>query len=220
MHTLLLGVVGSQAYGLAHSGSDIDRLGVFAYDTDDILGLYPAQESIVRHNPDVTLQEAKKFVHLCLKMNPTVTELLWLNQYEEMHALGGELIEIRKAFLSRSYVRNAYFGYASAQMRRITRSVANAEHYPRLEKHARHLMRLLIQGYNLYTTGELTVLLDAGQQHTCRTFAEEIGTNAELGSAVLNEYATMFTDARTPLPEKADVQTVNDWLLSVRKAFA
>ncbi|GAA1913626.1 hypothetical protein GCM10009753_52280 [Streptantibioticus ferralitis] len=34
MHVLLSGTVGSTAYGLAHKGSDIDRLGVFAAPTE------------------------------------------------------------------------------------------------------------------------------------------------------------------------------------------
>ncbi len=41
---LLSGIVGSTAYGLAGPGSDVDRLGMFAAPTLDLLRLDPPRE--------------------------------------------------------------------------------------------------------------------------------------------------------------------------------
>src|SRR5262249_53904583 len=85
-HVLLRGIVGSTAYGLAGPHSDVDRLAVYAAPTRAFHGLrlpIDRQASIVVHEPDdLTLHEARKFCLLALSANPTVTELLWLSDYE------------------------------------------------------------------------------------------------------------------------------------------
>ncbi len=53
MHVLLSGIVGSTAYGLAHAGSDIDRLGMFAAPTEQLHGLHRSAESHVTEKKDV-----------------------------------------------------------------------------------------------------------------------------------------------------------------------
>lgn len=116
-NVLLSGIVGSTAYGLDTEDSDVDRLGVFAARTERLLGLHPVQESIVSVKPDATYHEAGKFAALALKVNPTITELMWLPRdlYETRTGLGDALIAIRSSFLSRRAVRNAYLGYATQQ---------------------------------------------------------------------------------------------------------
>ena len=110
MHVLLSGIVGSTAYGLNRPGSDVDRLGVFAWDTVQLFNLNQVGESLVTTSPDVTLHEARKAARLMLKSNPTVLELLYLDQWETATALGEELIAIRDAFPTASLVRDAYCG--------------------------------------------------------------------------------------------------------------
>ena len=111
-NTLLLGLVGSAAYGLAAAESDVDRLGVFAAPTAAFHGLRPPLDraaTVVRHDPDQTVHEARKLATLCLNSDPTVTELLWLPDelYEVRTELGAELVGIRCAFASAPRVRDA-----------------------------------------------------------------------------------------------------------------
>ena len=76
---LLEGIVGSTAYGLAHAGSDVDRLGVFAAPAVAFHGLHPPLDkraTVVHHDPDRTLHEARKYCMLALSGNPTATELI------------------------------------------------------------------------------------------------------------------------------------------------
>jgi len=59
VQVLLSGVVGATAHGLAHAGSDLDRLGVHAVPTVELLGLHrPRTDSPVTTRPDRTLYEA------------------------------------------------------------------------------------------------------------------------------------------------------------------
>ena len=147
---LLAGVVGSTAYGLAHAGSDTDRLGVFAAPTETFHDLTFPRESHVTTHPDATYHEARKFCRLVLGCNPTVTELLWLpgDLYEVTTPSGAELVAMRSGFLSARGVRNAYLGYATQQFRKLeTRGDGSfsADTRKRTAKHARHLWRLVQQ---------------------------------------------------------------------------
>ncbi|GAA3974538.1 hypothetical protein GCM10023085_66320 [Actinomadura viridis] len=223
-NVLLSGVVGSNAYGLATAESDVDRLGMFAAPTVLFHGLRPPtgkQATKVSTAPDVTWHEAGKYAALCLGVNPTVTELLWLEEYETRTELGERLIGIRRAFLSAGRVRDAYFGYAVSQFRRLENrgdGSFSADTRKRTSKHARHLARLVHQGLELYRTGTLTVRLADPQWY--RDFGERVAAgDLEVAKGVLAKAESDFDAARTPLPERPDEDVVEAWLLAVRAAF-
>ncbi|MFB4318371.1 DNA polymerase beta superfamily protein [Actinomadura sp. 21ATH] len=221
---LLAGVVGSTAYGLATPESDVDRLAVFAAPTVLFHGLRPPtgkQATRVRTDPDVTEHEAGKFAGLCLGVNPTVTELLWLEEYEVRTELGERLVGIREAFLSAGRVRDAYYGYAVSQFRRLEGrgdGSFSADTRKRTAKHARHLARLIHQGLGLYRTGTLRVRLDDPQWY--RDFGERVAQGElDEARAVLAKAEADFDATRTPLPERPDEAAVEEWLHAVRREF-
>ncbi|MFG3261396.1 nucleotidyltransferase domain-containing protein [Streptomyces bobili] len=219
---LLSGVVGSTAYGLAHAGSDVDRLGLFAAPTEELHGLHPPQESHVSTAPDRTLHEAAKWCRLALGGNPTVTELVWLPDelYEVRTSLGDELIDIRTTFLSARRVRDAYLGYATQQFRRLLGrgdGSFSADTRKRTAKHARHLKRLCGQGYELYTTGKLTIRVD--DPESFHRFGEQVADDPETALPLLRRYETAFEGARSVLPEQPDERAADAWLRKVRRNF-
>lgn len=159
IRTILRGVVGSKAYGLDHADSDTDRMEVFAAPALDIAGLdwHSSKDSQAIQGPegdDFSAHEVGKFVRLALKSNPTVSELLWLDEYEVVDESGDRLIEARKLFLSVNGVRSAYLGYANAQFTKFSASVLYGSGIPK-RKHARHCLRLLRQGLGILQTGEI-----------------------------------------------------------------
>jgi predicted nucleotidyltransferase len=217
---LLQGIVGSSAYGLATEHSDIDHLGIFAAPTRAILGLDPPHPSRVTNDPDTTMHEAAKYVRLALKCNPTVMELLWLpdDLYEVRTKHGDRLIRIREAFLSGGYVRNAYFGYAVQQFM-LLRKRANGTFGPdlakRTEKHARHMYRLMHQGLQLWTEGQLTIRLK--DPEAARAFGKRVADgDIEHARDTLDNFRTLFDGQRCELPEAPDHQVAEEWLLQVR----
>lgn len=217
---LLYGIVGSTAYGLATDTSDVDRIGIFAAPTVQLHGLHPPSESQVRTDPDITLHEAGKFARLALKANPTVSELLWLTDYEHCCEPGAELIAIREAFLSARAVRSAYLGYAHQQLTKLINrgdGSFSADTRKRSLKHARHLMRLVEQGEQLYTTGQLTVRVADPQR--VRESAEFMMANPAAGKVLLWEAEGRMTAARTPLPDRPDEERVEQWLRAVRARY-
>ena len=220
MHVLLSGIVGSTAYGLHHSGSDIDRLGIFAAPTTAFHGLHSPRESHVTTNPDVTYHEARKAVKLILGGNPTVSEILWLDSYEVRTPLGDELIGIRGGLLGAGQVRAAYLGYATQQFRRLlTRGDGSfsADTRKRTAKHARHLMRLCHQGYDLYATGRLNLRVDDPDAY--RRFGEEVAANPDAAVPLLSRFEDAFHTTRSVLPDQPDEAAAQAWLLRVRAAF-
>lgn len=221
MNILLRGVVGSTAYGLAGPDSDVDRLGLFAYDTIDLLGLNEPQASIVSHEPDITLHEAAKYAKLAMACNPTVLELMWLEDYEVVNPLGAELIDIRSAFLSRKRVRDAYLGYATQQFRRLEMrqdGSFSADTRKRTAKHARHLMRLCHQGLVLYATGRLVIKLEDPEGF--RRFGDDVADgDTALGAAMLRSYEERFNAMTSVLPDEPQKNPVEAWLKQVRRHY-
>lgn len=222
MHVLLSGVVGSTAYGLAGPESDVDRLGVYAAPTVEFHGLRPPlgkAATVVLHEPgDATFHEAGKMAALCLGGNPTVTELLWLDEYETATELGRELVAIRTAFLSAKRTRDAYFGYATSQLHRLLDTGQfQSKMRKRVEKHARHLCRLLDQGFELYSTGHLTIRVADPDRYM--DFGRRVAEDAQAARDALVDAERQFDSARSPLPERPDKATVERWLLRVRAQY-
>lgn len=220
-NVLLAGVVGSTAYGLAGPDSDVDRLGVFATPTVSLHGLTPPDESIVSSKPDATFHEARKYCTLALGGNPTVSELMWLDSHEVSSPLGEELVGIRSTFLSAKRTRDAYLGYATQQFRKLEArgdGSFSADTRKRTAKHARHLMRLCAQGYELYATGSLRIRLEDPQRFL--DFGERVaGGDIDHARSVMNGYEAAFDEKPSVLPDEPDKAVVEDWLLRVRAAY-
>jgi uncharacterized protein len=225
MNVLLSGVVGSTAYGLAHAGSDIDTLGVFAAPTLELHGLTAPRESVVSTHPDQTFHEARKAVKLVMGSNPTVTELLWLDTYQVCTPLGDELVGLRERLRSARGVRAAYLGYAAQQLRKLRARGAKGVDGPaaadaaadgaRQAKHARHLVRILRQAEELHTTGRLTVRLADPEE--VRRLGEQIAQRPEAAEPLLAR-AEEALDRPGRLPAEPDAAAADSWLRRVRAA--
>jgi uncharacterized protein len=213
---LLKGVVGSQAFGLANVNSDFDYQGVFVVPTEQFLGLETRfQESVSFKNPDTTYHEVGKFCRLALGCNPTVLDLLWLDQYNVRTELGTELINLRNNCLSAPRIRGAYFGYASDQLGKLLKD-------PRAEKrakNARHFARLLHQGYQLYSTGTYSVRLEDPEWYLDFGTQVGYGLNVSAANDLLSNYEDAFNSGVSVLPETPNKEPINNWLLKVRNEF-
>lgn len=223
MKILLEGIVGSTAYGLATPTSDVDKLGIMQLPAEHFLGLSSPTEgslSKVSTEPDVTHHDVGKFCRLALGCNPTVTELLWLPRelYTELSATGIELIWKRDTFLSAKRVQDSYMGYAIAQFKRLSeRGDFSSDLKKRTEKHARHLLRLMHQGYTLYTTGELPIVLEDPERY--HEFGRMVAENPDHARQTIETYKQMFATADTVLPFAPDTEGINQWLINLRKTY-
>lgn len=224
-HTLLKGLVGSKAYGLATPASDDDYLSVYAVPTEQTWTLDGFKETVVEKGPDHTGHEVIKFAKLALSCNPTAMELMWLPQenYVIYSELGQHLIDIRHAFLCREKIHASYLGYAKSQLLRMDRQRRKDEDDEetvdrRIAKNARHMARLLLQLADLEARGTLRINLGPNVD-----YVRELGQLAVEGNRQLlwelleNTEELCKRDAKhSMLPLEQNQTLVDYWLTEVR----
>jgi uncharacterized protein len=206
-------VTGSRAYGLDEEESDTDVRGVFVAPPDLLWSLQGAPEYLEKGQMEEAHWEVRKFCILALKANPNVLECLFSPIVLASTPAGDELLTLRDAFLSR-FVHQTFNGYVMSQFKKLERDLRVAGE-PKW-KHVMHLIRLLLSGITLLSTGTMEVrVLD----HRDRLLDIRRGQVAweEVEDWRLKLHG-QFDAALTasPLPEMPDYQRVNQFLLDVR----
>lgn len=212
--TILQAVTGSHAYGLNHAASDIDKMSIFVAPTVEVAGLHWASkhESFSDAGPtgdDNTGHEIGKYLRLVLKSNPTLIELMFMNDYEILDETGQGLVALRDKILYTEGVRNAYYGYAKAQVERVKREYPN--HKPKM---ARHAIRIAHQGVELLTTGTTNVKVTNPEwyfQFNDLDFASQ--------SHIMDIWVEKLDTVKSTLPDKPDVRAVAEFLKDVRRSY-
>lgn len=218
---VLEGITGSTAYGLATEGSDVDIKGVYLLPTRTVLSIgFDPQHTTKDHvDPDWVYHEVGKFMKLVISGNPTVTELLYLDEYTILTPIGQLLIDNRAAFLSTKAVSNAYRGYAFSQAKRLNnRTEQGLDGYDsslknRFAKHTRHCFRLLMQARQLLETGTLDVKVTSEQREYLFAMGEKTADE------VVEEFMrqdTEFDSIVSVLPDEPDMETLNNILYEIR----
>lgn len=221
---VLEGVTGSKAYGLDTEKSDTDIKGVYLLPTSKILEIGFNQDKTTKDHvdPDWVYHEVGKFMKLVMSGNPTVTELLYLNEYTELSRVGVYLIENRSAFLSTPAVMNAYRGYAFSQAKKLNnRTEQGLDGYDsalknRFAKHTRHCFRLLMQARQLLETGTLDVRVNPEQREYLFAMGEKSA------SEVVDEFMrqdAQFESIKSVLPDEPDYKTLNKLLYDIRMTY-
>jgi len=117
-------IIGSQAYGLADSASDIDRRGIYLPPADLHWSLYGVPEQLECHETQEAYWEIQKFLVLAAKANPNVLECLYSPLVEKATPLAQELLGMREIFLSR-LVYQTYNGYVISQFKKMQADIRN-----------------------------------------------------------------------------------------------
>jgi uncharacterized protein len=207
---VLEAVVGSRVFGLSTENSDTDRRGIFLAPSEEFFGLDDVQETADNPYTDEVLHELGRFVRQALKANPGMIDLLWLPEYEICTEVGLGLINLRQALLGAARVRSSYLGSADSLLHDVQRGG------PRTAKTARHLARLLITGYGLWYSGELTVQLPDPE------FVHDFGERVALGDVeraeqMVAQYQELFAETPTALADQPDRERVDAWLKETRR---
>jgi predicted nucleotidyltransferase len=213
-HTVYRCVVGSRAYGLAGSGSDTDRRGVFQAPTPLFWGLDKPPTHADGPLPEQFSWELERCCVLALAGNPTVLECLWSPIAEEVTPVGEKLLALRPAFLSRR-VAKTYGDYASDQLSKLQGVLARGGSIR--WKQAMHMLRLLMAGIHVLRTG--SVLVDVGSS---RADLLAVKAGSVPWAEVVQRSAALRADlaealAGTSLPEDPDRGRVEAFLVSARR---
>lgn len=209
---ILQSITGSRAYGLHHEKSDTDRMGLYISPTVEVAGLNwsASKESWSDAGPtgdDTTYHELGKFLRLALKSNPTLIELLFMDEYEILTEEGQKLIDIRDAVLYTDGIRNAYYGYAVAQYERVLREYP--DHKPKM---ARHCLRITNQAVELLTTGSCSPKVADPDLY----FSLD-GMPFDKMSLLLGQTISKINTAESKLPDAPDRTRVASYLEDVRR---
>jgi predicted nucleotidyltransferase len=187
---------------------------IFVAPTVEVAGLHwsSKNESFSDAGPtgdDTTGHEIGKYLRLVLKSNPTLIELLFMNDYEVLDETGQGLVALRDKILYTEGVRNAYYGYAKAQVDRVKREYPN--HKPKM---ARHAIRITYQGLELLTTGTTNVKVTNPDWYF--QFNELPFENQ---SNIMDNWLANLNEAKSVLPDKPDVRAVAEFLKDVRRSY-
>ncbi|XVV06163.1 nucleotidyltransferase domain-containing protein [Actinosynnema sp. CA-248983] len=198
-------VVGSRAYGLATSSSDVDRRGVFVAPTRDFWRFDKPPTSCAGPRAEELNWEVERFCALALQANPTVLEVFASPHVEHATTVGRELRDLLPHVLS----RRAVDSFERATTAQFARAVDRLKW-----KQMMHVVRQLLVCRDLVRTGVLS--LDAGP-HRDRLLAIRRG-EVLLGDveAQVARLRDDIASAPSPLPAEPDRDAVEAWLVSVR----
>lgn len=208
-------IVGSRAYGLSHKESDTDQRGFYLPPAQLHWSLFGVPEQLEDKESDTCFWEIQKFLHLAMKANPNILECLYTPLVLEINEIGTRLLEIRDAFLSK-LAYQTYSGYVLSQFKLMERRRRTKPDY-RNNKHAMHLIRLLLSGIGLFRNGFLSVAVDEYRNSLLAIRADE--WSDERIEAWRSQLLAEFEHAHqtTKLPERPDYDRVNAFLIEARR---
>lgn len=207
-------VIGSQAYGLAGEGSDIDRRGIYLPPAELHWSLYGTPEQLERDETQEAYWELQKFLILALKANPNVLESLYTPIVELVTPLAEELLEIRSIFLSR-LVYQTFNGYVMSQFKKMQADLRNHGHVK--WKHVMHLIRLLITGIDVLRTETVPVRVEKHRDELLAIRGGQLPwEDVERWRLSLHrEFDAAFETTR--LPMRPDYERANAFLIHARR---
>ncbi len=209
-------VIGSRAYGLDDDASDTDRRGIFLPPADLHWSLYGVPAQIEDDLTRDTYWELQKFLVLALKANPNVLECLVTPIVEHATPLALELRAMQDAFLSK-LIYQTYNGYVLSQFKKLEQDLRTKGAIK--QKHAMHLIRLLLAGTTALREGVIPVRVAEQRDRLLAIKRGELPWE-EVNSWRLelhHQFDAAFTATR--LPERPDYDRVNAFLLRARRSM-
>jgi len=210
-------IVGSQAYGLAHGESDIDRRGFYLPPADLHWSLFGVPEQLERPENEECYWELQKFIQLALRANPNILECLYTPLVETVTPLAQQLLDQRDIFLTR-LVFQTYNGYVISQFKRLEQDLH--AHGEIRWKHAMHLIRLLLSGIQILREGFVVLSVDRYREQLLSIRrGEQTWESIDTWRLKLHkEFEEAYQTTRLPI--QPDYRKANDFLISARLSMA
>ena len=220
---------GSRLYGTSTEASDYDFVGACVEPINYFFAFKHFEQcelKIEAMQSEGVIYSLNKFVSMLASGNPTLLSLIFNDNAADR--IGLTTTEIRNAIVSRR-AADAFHGYARQQIKRIHTNQALhvtrqklIQKYGYDTKYAAHVFRLVAQGVELLESGSISLpmhkdnieeclfVLNGGYK-TLDEFVREANTRLERLSAAEKE---------SYLPEKADTEFLNDFLVTTYKKFS
>lgn len=200
---ILLGLGGSHAYGTNVEGSDVDIRGIALNSKKDILCGHQFKQ-VVHEATDTTIYSINKIIDLLSNCNPNTIEMLGLKpeHYLYLHAIGQELLDNRKLFLSKRALYS-FGGYATSQLRRLDnksmRTLEQAEKEQHILNSIINATYVFPEKYEEFKLGDsIDLFLDHSDQED---MDKEIFMDIHLTHYPLRDYKSMWSDMKNIVSE-------------------
>lgn len=173
-YLILFGQRGSKAHGTAlPNNSDTDLIGITVMPLRFYTGLFSFASQEFNHQvihedivADIVIHGIRKFMGMLIKQNPNAIEAVFTpaENWQVVTTSGKMLLEAAPLLVSKKAYK-AYRGFAESQLKRleVCEEAAGDKRRELFEKHgyvpkqAAHCIRLLRQGSELLSGGQLTV---------------------------------------------------------------
>jgi predicted nucleotidyltransferase len=216
---ILLGRVGSYAYGTNTPKSDVDYMGIGLAPVNYYLGndnFNTTYEFNLCENEQGTIYELQKFINLCISCNPNVIPLLFLNNYVKVTKFTNALLRDKDLFITkRAYA--TFVGYAKAQLSKAAHKVTGRLGNHRKElvtefgydvKAAFHTIRLLRMAKEILEIGQVNVFRnDAAELIEIRKGSLTWDQFLEMAEVLNVEVEQVYKNSF--LPENPDMDKIN-----------
>jgi hypothetical protein len=228
---ILRSIVGSGVHGIAVQGTDDhDEMGVFVEPRDHVYGAKPALDQHVwrtrgegeRSRPgdtDLVIYSLRKYLRLATKGNPTALLPLFAPESDVLvlTEVGSSLRALRGAFVSQDAVRR-FLGYLRRQHAHMFAGGSGrpelVERYGWDTKFGAHALRLALQGWELASTGRLTLPLPANERSLVLS-VKQGGVGRDEVSALIVDHsrrtAALLDSGRCTLPVTARIEDIERW---------
>lgn len=228
---LLVTIAGSRAYHMERDNSDWDYHCVYITSTVELLKLGPTpKQTLWEENvrgDDTQGWELGHFLHLATKCNPTILETFVAPVVEEQ-SLFPEATELQDLFphvLSRKRVFDAFRGYAHNQRTKLFNKPddpTNNQPTERIWKFATQYLRVLLIGERLLRTGKMVIDMQdwvSGYSYLCavRDGKKTIGEVVDEAKRLEMKMEQMYNFSE--IPEEADLDKVNEYLIRMRRRY-
>lgn len=146
---------GSNAYGTAIEGSDLDIKNIVIPPAEFVFGCTKTFDEARIETPDTVYYDVRKFCRLAVVGNPNILEMLFVDEEDQLWVseAGRLLLDSRDVFLSQR-LKNSFVGYA---MNLVDAVDANGPSTPLQWKGAMHALRLMRMCREVLETGVLVV---------------------------------------------------------------
>lgn len=209
-------VWGSHSHDTQLPSSDIDYTGVYVAYNKDLLGLSPPDDTLRGNKPDYQIHEVKKFCDLLLKGNPSIIEMLFTEKLKWCDPKWDVLYEARKLFLSATVVEQ-YLGYSGAQLQRFRNSKpVHSKGGVAGEKWCYHMVRVAWDAERIALGGEPLVWKEGEERQKLMMIRTGVWTTERAVKEAEETIARIDARKPWPIPERANEQFLNDWLLWIR----
>ncbi len=217
--TIMTRVAGSRCFNLNIATSDWDWVGVYVAPLPSLVGLHlkPLVESYVTDKPNTSFHEIRRFAEMLNSGTPAAMESLFCDTMIHMTQPWIQLREMRNKFVTKECI-NKYIQYGQGQLKKYLagQPVHTTGGKPG-KKWLYHVIRLAKQAFKL-TQGELTNNWHTGEERE-EILAIRQGNYNE--KEVITKARQLFDQAKellphSNLPEKAETEILNKWILNVR----